>query len=350
MGRAVRTRSESRGETNQSTLLDRPLIAFEIDAAGCISRWSLGSQRVLGWSVDAVIGQPPPVAPPWPGITEWSAAAGAPELADRTVVWTDRTGAPHELSVSTTPFAAAAGAQGGGMLVVARDVSQVPREREQLAVYAREMLESYGRELHTIADLEESYRNTVEALAVAVESKDSTTGGHIRRVSRLGSLLAARHLGEAAQDPQLEFGFLLHDVGKLAVPDAVLCKPGALSADEWSLMRRHPVEGARILSAIPFLHGASDIVLRHHERWDGAGYPDGLAGEEIPIGARLFAIADTIDAMTSDRPYRSGLPLAAAVDEVVRLSGTQFDPACVLTLTQVPDEDLLHLIEPHETA
>ncbi len=346
----MRTRTTAHEGRQPAAQLDRPLIAFEVDGSGNVSRWSLGSQRALGWTVDEVIGLRPPVAPPWAGIVDWGDVAGAAELADRTVVWTDRAGTPHELAVSTTPFASQASGVPGGMLVVARDISHVPREREQLAVYAREMLESYGRELHTIADLEASYRSTVEALAVAVESKDSTTGGHIRRVSRLGSLLAERHLGEAARDPQLEFGFLLHDVGKLAVPDAVLCKPGALTADEWSLIRRHPVEGARILSAIPFLNGATDIVLHHHERWDGAGYPDGLAREAIPIGARLFAIADTIDAMTSDRPYRSGLPLPAAVDEVVRLAGTQFDPACVVTLTQVPSEELAHLIEPHQTA
>jgi HD-GYP domain-containing protein (c-di-GMP phosphodiesterase class II) len=169
-------------------------------------------------------------------------------------------------------------------------------------------------------------------------------------VSRLGSRLAEAHLGEKeAHDPQLEYGFLLHDVGKLAVPDAVLCKPGALTSDEWGLIRQHPAEGARILAAVPFLNGAVDVVLHHHERWDGGGYPDGLAGTDIPIGARLFAIADTIDAMTSDRPYRSGLPLAAAVDEVVRLAGTQFDPACVLTLTQMADDALQELLEPHET-
>ncbi len=116
------------------------------------------------------------------------------------------------------------------------------------------------------------------------------------------------------------------------------------------MMRRHPTEGARILSAIPFLKGAVDVVLHHHERWDGGGYPDGLRGGDIPVGARLFSIADTIDAMTSDRPYRSALPLPAAIDEVVRLSGTQFDPSCVLTLTQMSQDALLALVEPHETA
>lgn len=329
---------------------DRALIAFEVDSHGIVRRWSAGGERALGWRAVEVVGQFPPFTPPWPGHEEWIDAAIADELADAPVVWNHRDGTAHELAVSTTTLQDEHGAP-DGVVLSARDISQVSREREQLAVYAREMLESYGRELHSIADLEESYRGTVEALAVAVESKDSTTGGHIRRVTRLGSLLAHAHLGEAADDPQLEYGFLLHDIGKLAVPDAVLCKPGALSADEWGFIRRHPVEGARILAAVPFLgHGAVDVVLHHHERWDGGGYPDGLAGTNIPIGARLFAIADTIDAMTSDRPYRSGLPLAAAVDEVVRLAGTQFDPACVLTLTQIRDDALLALLEPHETA
>lgn len=331
--------------------LDRSMMAFQLDRAGRVARWSTGAEHLLGWRAADVVGRTPPLASPWPDAPEggWGAASAAADLADVRVIWHRDDGEPREVAVSTTALLGVGGTA-DGVLVCARDISQVARDREQLAVYAREMLESYGRELHSIADLEESYRGTVEALAVAVESKDSTTGGHIRRVSQLGEVLAEAHLGDAAHDPQMQFGFLLHDVGKLAVPDAVLCKPGALTAEEWSHIRRHPVEGARILSAVPFLEGATDIVLHHHERWDGGGYPDGLAGEAIPIGARLFAIADTIDAMTSDRPYRSGLPLPAAIDEVVRLAGTQFDPACVITLTQMPTEQLAALLEPHETA
>ncbi|MEH3054217.1 MAG: HD domain-containing protein [Patulibacter minatonensis] len=338
------------GQTNltlERENADRVLIAFETDRDGVLRRWSEGGHRVLGFAASELIGQSPPFAPPWPGHADWAVVAGAEDLVDATVVWTDREGGPHELAVSTTTFLDADG-HPDGVLFSARDISQVSRDREQLAVYAKEMLDSYGRELHAFADLEQSYRNTVEALAVAVESKDSTTGGHIRRVSRLGALLAQAHLGDAARDPQLEYGFLLHDVGKLAVPDAVLSKAGALSSDEWRFIRQHPVEGARILAAVPFLAGAVDVVLHHHERWDGTGYPDGLAGEEIPIGARLFAIADTIDAMTSDRPYRSGLPLAAAIDEVVRLAGTQFDPACVGTLTRIEEDHLSALLEHHD--
>jgi hypothetical protein len=323
------------------------LVAFDVDAQGILRHWSGGGEQILGWAAADVVGRQPPVPPPWPGVSDWRSADAGTDLTDRGVVWETCHGEPRELAVTTTTFRGAAGSL-DRCLICARDVSQVPREREQLAVYAREMLESYGRELHTIADLEASYRSTVEALAVAVESKDATTGGHIRRVSRLGALLAEAHLGDGGHDPQLEFGFLLHDVGKLAVPDAVLSKPGALSSREWSQIRRHPAEGARILSAVPFLRGAIDIVLHHHERWDGGGYPDGLAGDAIPIGARLFAVADTIDAMTSDRPYRSALPLASAVDEVVRLAGSQFDPACVLTLTQLPERSVLALLEPHD--
>lgn len=340
------SRSELSGLTATAMDTNGLLIAFEVDHGGRVHRWSAGGEAALGWSAAEVFGQAPPVPPPWTDIGDWEHATLGSTLVDARVVWPDRHGALHELSVCATSMQGAGGSP-DGVAFWARDISTVARDREQLAVYAKEMLESYGRELESLADLEISYRSTVEALAVAVESKDSTTGGHIRRVSRLAKLLAQAHLGDEAEDPQLEYGFLLHDVGKLAVPDAVLCKPGALSVDEWSLIRRHPGEGARILAAVPFLKGATDVVLHHHERWDGGGYPDGLAGEQIPVGARLFAIADTIDAMTSDRPYRSGLPLPAAVDEVVRLAGTQFDPACVLTLTQMPDDALLELIEPH---
>ncbi len=210
----------------------RTLIAFDVDPAGRIGRWSPGAEIALGWSAHEVAGKEPPVPAPWLDIASWQAATFGGPLIDARVIWPDRHGALHELAVSTTLMQDASGAS-DRVMVWARDVSAVARDREQLAVYAREMLESYGRELHSLADLEASYRNTVEALAVAVESKDSTTGGHIRRVSRLGAALAQAHLGTDRLDPQLQYGFLLHDIGKLAVPDAVLCKPGALTSEEW---------------------------------------------------------------------------------------------------------------------
>ena len=157
------------------------------------------------------------------------------------------------------------------------------------------------------AQLSATYLATVRTLAAAVEAKDDHTGGHIQRVHDLGLLLAREVVPEEADDEQLAYGFLLHDVGKLAVPDAVLTKPGRLTGGEWELMRSHPREGARILAGIPFLGRALHIVLYHHERWDGGGYPHGLKGEEIPRWARLFAVVDTVDAMTSDRPYRAAL-------------------------------------------
>jgi ribonuclease P protein subunit RPR2 len=187
----------------------------------------------------------------------------------------------------------------------------------------------YSREARHGLELEAMYLATVRALAAAVEAKDDCTGGHIHRVHELGLLLAGEVAPEIVADPQLAYGFLLHDIGKLAVPDAVLTKPGRLDEEEWELIRGHPEAGGRILAAIPFLDGALEIVLHHHERWDGRGYPHGLAGEAISLAARIFAVVDTVDAITSDRPYRAARPLAAATEVLYAEAGKQFDPACV---------------------
>jgi HD-GYP domain-containing protein (c-di-GMP phosphodiesterase class II) len=202
-------------------------------------------------------------------------------------------------------------------------------EQAQLLAYAEDVRTSYAREIERTRELERSYLATVRALAAAVEAKDDYTGGHIQRVHGLGLLLARTVVPEEAADVQLSYGFLLHDIGKLAVPDAVLTKAGPLTDDEWTLMRAHPQAGVRILSEIPFLGRALDVVLHHHERWDGTGYPHGLSGEDIPLWARIFAVVDAVDAMTSDRPYRRGLPLDVALAELRSNAGVQFDPACV---------------------
>jgi len=207
--------------------------------------------------------------------------------------------------------------------------SQRELERAQLLAYAEDFRETHARELRRTQELHQSYLATVRALAVAVEAKDGYTGGHIHRVHALGLLLAQALVPDDVDDPQLAYGFLLHDVGKLAVPDAVLMKPGKLTDEEWELMRRHSEAGLRILSEIPFLDRALDVVVHHHERWDGGGYPRGLRGEEIPLWARIFAVVDSVDAMTSDRPYRAGMPLDDALEELRRGAGSQFDPACV---------------------
>jgi ribonuclease P protein subunit RPR2 len=178
--------------------------------------------------------------------------------------------------------------------------------------------------------LQRAYRQTVTALAAALESKDAGTEQHSKRVQRYALLLAAAIDPLLIDDPSVEYGFLLHDVGKIGIPDHVLLKPGPLTAPERRLMETHTVLGEQLLSDVEILQGMGLRVVRsHHERWDGAGYPDGLAGGEIPLGARVFAVADTLDAMTSARPYRPTATWRDAVNEIERQSGTQFDPVVV---------------------
>lgn len=176
------------------------------------------------------------------------------------------------------------------------------------------------------AELEESYESTLEALITALDFRDNETLGHSRRVVEYAVLVAqAMGVGE----PELSWirrGAILHDVGKIGVSDAILRKPGKLDAAEWEEMRRHPEMGYMMLKHIRFLKPALEIVHCHQERWDGSGYPRGLKGDEIPLGARIFAAVDTFDAMTSDRPYRAALSIEAAREEIRRFSGIQFDP------------------------
>ena len=180
-----------------------------------------------------------------------------------------------------------------------------------------------------LRERERTYDTTLVALANALDVRDSETGGHSDRVLRYMELII-KELGISGSDVAfLRRGALLHDIGKIGVPDHILRKPAALSESEWATMRKHPEYGARIISGIPFLEDVARIVRHHHERWDGNGYPDRLRGEEIPLGARVFAIADSFDAMTSDRPYRRAMSVEAACGEITRCRGTQFDPAIV---------------------
>jgi putative nucleotidyltransferase with HDIG domain len=180
-----------------------------------------------------------------------------------------------------------------------------------------------------LAETERTYDTTLQALSNALDVRDSETEGHSRRVVEYMELVIHELRVPASQLAMLRRGALLHDIGKIGVPDNVLRKPAALSEAEWTLMKRHPEHGARIIAQIPFLEDVSRIVRHHHERWDGAGYPDGLAGEAIPLGARIFAVADSFDAMTSDRPYRRAMSVDEARREVARCRGTQFDPIVV---------------------
>jgi response regulator RpfG family c-di-GMP phosphodiesterase len=201
------------------------------------------------------------------------------------------------------------------------------REEEQLDLYARDLGRLLSLERARRSELEEAYRQTIESLATALEWKDAATGGHAFRVQRYAVELAALVDPALLGDGSVEAGFLLHDVGKIAIPDSILLKRGPLTPAEQELMRRHTIIGSDLLATIPLLAGEGlGIVRSHHERWDGAGYPDALAGEQIPPGARIFAVADALDAMTSDRPYRQALSWSAAAEEIAAQSGRHFDP------------------------
>jgi ribonuclease P protein subunit RPR2 len=203
--------------------------------------------------------------------------------------------------------------------------------------YAEELKQLHGQEREhrkaaedAYAKLADSYGTTVRALAAALELRDDATGSHADRVAKLALEVARIVDPGLASDRQLEYGFLLHDLGKIGVPDAILLKPGPLNAGELELMRDHPILGERIVARVPFLCGvARQVVAAHHERWDGSGYPRRLQGLQIPIAARIFSIADAFDAMTNERPYRAAMKLDATLAEIRRGSGTQFEPRIV---------------------
>ena len=211
-------------------------------------------------------------------------------------------------------------------------------KERQLERYAADLRETFKQERARSQELRSSYMATVRALSNAVEARDAYTGKHAERVTAYG-IEICRALGlNLGDDHALEFGFLLHDIGKVAIPDAILYKPGRLTEKERALMAQHPVIGAEIVRDIDFLGDASCVVRSHHEHWDGTGYPDGLAGEEIPLPARAFAVADVLDDLTTDRPYRPASSLAVAREMIVESSGTHFDPRVVEAFIAIPDE------------
>ena len=205
----------------------------------------------------------------------------------------------------------------------------------QLLVFANDIGALYRREQTRAQELEGAlrtlktqYLETVRTLAFVVEAKDAYTGQHLERCRVYGvALLDA--LGVAADYPDAEFGFLLHDAGKVGIPERILNKPGPLTAAEWRVMRTHPLIGHQMLADIPFMRTAAEVVRSHHEMFDGSGYPEGLKGKNISLAARVFAVVDAFDAMTTDRPYRAALSLDHAVTEIERMAGTQFDPEVV---------------------
>src|SRR5437667_5569917 len=244
-----------------------------------------------------------------------------------------------------------------------------PFEREQLLAIVRRALEhrrlklenrAYQSNLETLVaarteqlrqamnDLERSYDITLEALGDALDLKDAETEGHSKRVTAF-TIAIARAMGLSGERIRIiARGAFLHDIGKMAIPDSILRKPGSLTLEETNIMREHCFRGYQMLRKIQFLAEASEIVYAHQEKFDGTGYPRQIKGEEIPLGARIFAVADTLDAITSDRPYRAAQPIAHAREEIARFEGTQFDPAVVRVFLQMPEtiwEDLRKEIE-----
>jgi putative nucleotidyltransferase with HDIG domain len=179
----------------------------------------------------------------------------------------------------------------------------------------------------TMNELEDAYHNTLTALVKALDAREKEVGSHSERVMNYATLMGEKLGIRGIELEQLSKGSLLHDIGKIGITDNILLKPGQLNDVEWLDMRKHPQIGYAILSEIGFLKGPAEIILSHHERYDGTGYPKNLKGEQIPIGSRIFVLIDTLDAMTSDRPYRKALPFDAVISEVIKFRGTQFDPA-----------------------
>jgi putative nucleotidyltransferase with HDIG domain len=221
---------------------------------------------------------------------------------------------------------------------LARREQEAADKERQLERYAADLRETFKQERARSQELRASYVATVRALSNAVEARDAYTGKHAERVAAYGMEIA-RALGLSLGElPEIEFGFLLHDIGKVAVSDRILWKPDSLSEDERRLMARHPVIGSEIIRGIGFLGDAADVVRSHHERWDGGGYPDSLKGEQIPLAARVFAVADVLDALTTERPYRPASPLGEAREMINAESGSHFDPRVVEAFNTIPDE------------
>jgi len=206
--------------------------------------------------------------------------------------------------------------------------------------HLEELVDQRTAELDRALDsLENAYRSTLQALTAALETRDAETHGHSERVVTYSLRLGREYGLTGPQMKALEFGSLLHDIGKIGVPDAILRKPAKLTDEEWVRMREHPMHGQQILRGIKFLEGAARVVAQHHEKWDGSGYPLGLKGEDVDICARIFSVADAFDAITSDRVYRQGRPYEAAAAELDEWAGRQFDPKVVEAFHRVPKED-----------
>jgi len=189
-----------------------------------------------------------------------------------------------------------------------------------------------------LSGLSAAQSGTLEALAMALDYRDQSTSGHSRRVANLTANVARAYGVDGTVLQQVEHGALLHDIGKLKIPDSILWKPSQLDDEEWLTMRRHPEYGYEMLRTLEFLDGAAQLVLSHHEKFDGTGYPRGLRGDSIPLGARIFSVVDAVDAMIYKRPYNAPVTFKEAAEEIRRCAGTQFDPELIPLTIEVLEE------------
>ncbi len=224
----------------------------------------------------------------------------------------------------------------GGFYVAAAIIVGALAQHRQSALIARAKMTEV---------LEKSYVGFLATMSLTLDARDSNTQGHSGRVARLAQVIAQEMKLSSDALEQIRWGALLHDIGKIGISDAILHKPGKLTAAEWRMMQQHPEIGYEMLQSIPFLNSALDVVRYHHERFDGSGYPAGLKGSGIPLLARISAVADSYDAMTSNRPYRSGRSKSDAISEIHKLAGTQFDPEVVAAFDRViTSPKILHVI------
>jgi ribonuclease P protein subunit RPR2 len=236
------------------------------------------------------------------------------------------------------------------LLTIAERLGASPREQapngnvaaasdHQLLLYAQDFRRLLELERGQRQLLQNAYRETVVALARALETKNSGTGAHSERVRRYANELTKAVDSSMLEQPGLEYGFILHDVGKMGIPDAILGKREPLTESEQRLLRTHPILGEQMVGKAALLRGHGvEVVRSHHERWDGAGYPDGLRREEIPLAARIFSVADALDAITSDRPYSPAQTFSVGVETIVHQAGRQFDPDVVGVLVEREEE------------
>ena len=323
-------------DSNLRTLIRTSFEAGDIEVEEADSA-SSAAAAIAGWHPDVVVLDV--AMPGTDGVTFCRRLKTDPKTQEIAVVLltgasevsADGAGADALLRKPFSPLALLATVERLGARAVAvppRSVGQEPDA--QLLLYAQDFRRLVDLERGQRRLLESAYRETAVALAHALEAKDGGTGAHSERVRRYAGELARAVDRSLLDEPSLEYGFILHDVGKIAIPDALLAKRDPLSPAERRVLETHPVLGEQIVGKAALLRGQGASVVRsHHERWDGAGYPDGLGGEEIPLGARIFSVADALDAMTSDRPYRPARSWRDSVDEIVREAGGQFDPDIV---------------------